>query len=303
MENNISKIAVIGVGAVGSTSAYILALKNLASEIVLIDVDKKKQEGEVMDMNDVLPFVKTEKIIGGEFKDTADADIIIIAAGLAQKTNETRLDLASKNKVIMQSIFSNIGEIKKDAIIIVVSNPVDVLTYLAQEISGLSVNQVFGTGTSLDTARLRTDIGEKLGVNAQSVEGFILGEHGDSEFVAWSSVTVGGAPIHDKLSQSDMDAMELSIKNEAQEIISRKGATYYGIATVVADLVSAVLLDENKVVPISTRLDGWNGVSGVCLGIPAVLGRNGVKSIWNLELTYSEKEKLKFSAEKIKGYL
>lgn len=304
-DNKTNKIAIIGAGMVGATTAYTLAIKNIASEIVLIDVNEAKEEGEVMDINDVLSLTETGEIKGGDYKDAADADVIIITAGLPQKTgDQSRLELVSKNREIMKSIFQQVGQIKPSAVIIVVSNPVDVMTYIVQELSGLPHNQVFGTGTSLDTARLKTEISLVLKVNAQSVDGFILGEHGESEFAAWSTVNVAGAPIREKISdQAVLDEVEKKVREEAKNIIDRKDATYYGIAAVVIDIVEAVLHDQNKVMPISARVKDWNGVSDICIGVPTVICREGVKSIWPLELNSEEKEKFQKSAGVIKEYL
>jgi L-lactate dehydrogenase len=303
-KNNLKqKIAVIGAGAVGSTVAYTLLVKNLASEIVLIDINKEKMEGEVMDIRDGLSFSETQEVKTGDYKDAADADIIILTAGVAQKPGETRLDLVGKNKAIITSIFKEIGQIKSSSIVIVVSNPVDIIAYLAQEISGLPKNQVFGTGMGLDSARLRSNLAKRFNIESEQVDGFVMGEHGDSEFVAWSTVSIGGKMIKDMLSPEEMQNIEETVKKEAYEIINRKGATYYGIAMVVADVVEAISFNQNKIIPVSARLNNWNGVDNVCLGAPAVIGSVGVVKSWEVELTPAEKEKLQKSAEIIKQYL
>jgi len=304
MENKDIKIAVIGAGSVGSTIAYTLVMKNLAAEVILVDINEAKEEGEVMDINDALSFVETGKIRGGSYQDAATADVIVITAGLPQKSgDQSRLELVNKNKEILKSIFDQIKPLNPEVKIVVVSNPVDIMTYYAQEFSGLPRNQVFGTGTSLDTSRLRTEIALALDINVQSVDGFVLGEHGESEFVAWSTVSVGGVLIKDKLGSDKLDEIAKKVRDDAKNIIDRKGSTFYGIAAVTTDIIESVLLDQNKVLPISSRIEDWNGVSGVCLGVPAVVGKEGVKSIWSLELNDEEKEKLKLSAEKIRGYL
>jgi L-lactate dehydrogenase len=303
-KNNLKqKIAVVGAGAVGSTVAYTLMVKSLASEIILVDINAEKVKGEVMDINDGLSFSDTENVKTGSYKDVANADIIILTAGVAQKPGETRLDLVAKNKNIITSIFSEIGQIQSSAIIIVVSNPVDIITYLAQEISGLPHSQVFGTGMGLDSARLRSNLARRFDVESEQVAGFTMGEHGDSEFVAWSTVSIGGKMVKDMLSEEDMNSIEETVKKEAYEIINRKGATYYGIAMVVADVVEAVFFNQNKIIPVSSRLNNWNGVDKVCLGAPAIIGSEGVVKLWPVELTPVEKEKLQKSAEIIKQYL
>jgi len=305
MNNNIleQKIAVIGAGAVGATVAYTLMVKNLAAEIILIDINKDKENGEVLDMNDGLSFSEVGKITAGDYKDACNADIIILTAGVAQKPGETRLDLVSKNKTIVTSIFKEIGTIKPEAIIIVISNPVDIITHLVQEISGLPKSQVFGTGTCLDSARLRSNIAKRFKIDGSQVEGFVLAEHGNSEFVAWSTVGVAGKPASELLNQAEMQKIEEEVKNEVYEIINKKGATYYGIAMVASDIVKAIFLDENKILPISSLFDNCNGISGVCLGYPMVVGREGIVKDWPINLSESEKEKLQKSAETIKPYL
>lgn len=298
------KIAVIGAGNVGSTIVYTLMLKNLASQIVLIDINNKKEGGEVMDIADGLCFVDTGCVTGGDFKDAGDADIIILTAGVAQKPGETRLQLTQKNKDIAKSIFKKIGKIKKTAIIIVVSNPVDVITYLVQKISHLPIKQIFGSGTALETARLKTKLGHLLKINSESIDGYVLGEHGDSCFVAWSKLTVGGTPIGKFIkTNKELNDLEKKVKNEVYEIIKRKGSTFFGIANVVSEIVEAIVFNQRKVMPISTRLSKWNGVSGVCLGVPAVIGGQGVEKVWPLKLDTEEKKKFQDSAKKIKQYL
>ncbi len=298
-----TKVAVIGAGAVGSTTAYTIMQKNIASQVVLIDINEKKEKGEVMDIGDGMCFSETGCVRGANFKDAADADIIVLTAGAAQKPGETRLDLVNKNKSIVASIFKQIGRIKSSAIIIVVTNPVDIITHLIQQISRLPQKQVFGTGTGLDTARLHSALAHYFKVNGQSISGFVMGEHGDSEFVAWSTVSIGGVPAKELLSTKEMKEIENKVKNEVYEIISRKGATFYGIAMVVSDIVEAIFFDQHKVLPMSARLDDWNGVNGVCLGAPTVIAREGVIKHWPAKLDRAEKKKFQSSAKTIKKYL
>lgn len=300
-----SKIAIIGAGAVGSTAAYVATIKNLASEIILIDRSDDVEDGHAMDISDGLCFVETACVKGADYTDARDADIIVITAGAAQKKGETRLELVDKNINILKSIFKGIGKLKSSAIVIIVSNPVDVLTYVAQEISGLPESQVFGSGTTLDTARLKTELGHKFGVSPLNVSGFVMGEHGDSEFIPWSTVSVGGIPIT-KMKGFTADAakkIETRVRQEAYEIINKKGATYYGIAAVIADIIQAVLYNQKAVLPVTARLSRWNGVSNVCLGAPAVIGRSGIEKHWPVELTTQEKKRLANSAKTIKSYL
>ncbi len=303
METLNKKVAVIGAGSVGSTIAYTLMVKNLPAEVILIDINLDKEKGEVLDIDDALSFSETSNVKTGTYKDAENADIIILTAGVAQKPGETRLDLVTKNKAIITSIFKEIGPIKSSAIIIVVSNPVDIITYLSQEISGLPKNQVLGTGTGLDTARLRSNLSKRFEVDSKQINGFVLGEHGDSEFVAWSTVSVAGKPSKDLLSKEDMDKIADEVKNEVYEIIKDKGATFYGIAMVVTDMVEVIMYNQNEILPVSYRLDKCNGVDGVCLGFPAVVGAGGIVKPWALELPDDEKAKLQNSADKIKQYL
>lgn len=298
-----TKVAIIGAGAVGSTTAYTIMQKDIASEVSLIDINEQKEKGEVLDISDGLCFSETGCVRTANFKDATNADIIILTAGAAQKPGETRLDLVNKNKAIVTSIFKQIGKIKSTAIIIVVTNPVDIITYLVQEISGLPHNQVFGTGTGLDTARLHSALSHYLKINSQSISGFVMGEHGDSEFVAWSSVNIGGVPAKDLLNAEEMKNIENKVRNEVYEIINRKGATFYGIAMVVSDIVEAVLFNQYKVLPMSSRLNNWNGVSGVCLGAPTIIARQGVVKHWPAKLSGAEKKKFQNSAKTIKKYI
>ncbi|MBT4153772.1 MAG: L-lactate dehydrogenase [Candidatus Magasanikbacteria bacterium] len=292
-------VAIIGAGFVGSTIAYALAIKNIASELLLIDINKDKQEGEVMDISDAMCFLETGCVRSATYKEARKADIIIVTAGVNQKPGDTRLDLLEKNAGIMQSIFSSIGKLSKDTIVIVVSNPVDVLTQLITKLTKLPAGQVFGTGTTLDSARLTSIVGQELGVSPQSVRGFVLGEHGNSQFVAWSTVTIGGVPAKDikALNAKVKKRIEKRVKQEAYTIIEKKGATYYGIGLTVADIVEAVLFDQKKIMPISAPLKKWNGVSGTSLGSPHVVGRNGAERQWPMTLPPQEKKQFVASAK------
>lgn len=299
------KVAIIGAGNVGSAVAYALTIKNVASEINLIDIDVKKQKGEIMDISDGLSFVETGRVAGSRFKDAKNADIIVITAGARQKPKETRLDLVEKNKKIMSSIFKSIGKLKSTTIVIIVSNPVDVLTYYVQKIVNLPASQVIGSGTMLDSARLRKKLSDHFKVSAQNIHGYVLGEHGDSSFAAWSTTTVGGTPVTKtkKFNKTFARKIEDKVRKEAYEIINRKGSTYYGIGLVVSNIVEAIFYNQHLILPISARLTNWNGISNICLGAPAIIGRKGVESHWPLKLSPEEKKKLKKSANIIKKYL
>ncbi len=297
-------VAIIGAGSVGSTLAYTLVVKNTVSQVKLIDINEEREEGEVMDINDALSFVETGMVSRGDLPDAAQADVIVIAAGTPQKSaEESRLDLVARNRSILESVFAGIGKLKESAIVIVIANPVDILAYHAQELAGLAPGQVFGTGTALDTARLRTEVGMALGVSAASVDGYVLGEHGDSEFVAWSTVRVGSLPASTLLDPARAGEIETAVRQQAYEIIKRKGATFYGIAAATAEIIEAIVMDQHRVMAVSPRLENYNGVSGVNLGVPAVVGARGVEKVWPLELPEGERAKFNESAEKIKQYL
>jgi len=300
-----SRVAIIGAGAVGAAAAYAITLRNVVAEVILIDINEEKEAGEIMDISDGLSLVETGRVVRGDYPDARTADIIIVTAGAAQKPGDTRLDLLEKNASILKSIFKGIGKIQPNAIVLIISNPVDVLTYLAQEITGLPTNQVFGSGTTLDTARLRNALGDTFGVHANNINGYVMGEHGDSEFIAWSSVSIGGVPAK-KLSGMNKKAMakiEHTVSRKAYDIIQKKGATYFGIGLVAADIVEAIMYDQHTILPVTARLSKWNGVSDVCLGAPAVIGRGGVVSHWPLKLESSEKKKFAQSAKLIRSYV
>lgn len=299
-----TRIAVVGTGMVGSSFAYAAMLKGLAAEIIMIDADEGREEGEVMDLSHGLIGTETGNVRGGKLSDCQDVDVIVITAGAAQKDkNETRLDLLKKNITILKNIIKMMGKLREDAVVIVVSNPVDILTYVAQKEIKLPKGQVFGSGTSLDTSRLRYNVSEMLGVNLHNVHGYVMGEHGDSEFVPWSIANVSGMPAGKLLTAKQMKEIEQKTMRAAYEIIQRKRSTYYGIGSVITELVEAVLHDKKYIVPVSTEPGSAYGINGICLGVPAVLGRRGVEKVWAVPLTKQELTKLKKSAEVLKGYL
>ncbi|RLI97268.1 MAG: L-lactate dehydrogenase [Candidatus Aenigmatarchaeota archaeon] len=293
------KVSIIGAGFVGSTAAYSLLISGACSEIVLIDVNKQKAKGEAMDLKHGMQFVHQSKIrFGEDYRLCKGSSIVIICAGAGQKPGETRLDLVKKNAAIFKDMIPKITKHCKDCILLVVSNPVDVLTYIAMEYSGFPPERVFGTGTVLDTARLRYHLGEHYNVSASSVHAYILGEHGDSEFPVWSSARIGGAPLKSmkEYSKNDMDRIAKETKNAAYEIITTKGATYYAIGLVITKIVKAVFSDSNEVMPVSTRLDGYYGIRDVCLSVPCVVGSNGIDKQLLIPLNATEKRSLRKSA-------
>lgn len=298
-----TRIAVVGTGMVGSSFAYAAMIKGLAAELIMIDADEVREEGEVMDLTHGLIGSETGNVVGGNFKDCQNVDIVVITAGVSQKPGETRLDLVKKNTVIMKHIIRQMGKLREDTVVIIVSNPVDILTYVAQKKIKLPKGQVFGSGTSLDTSRLRYNISKRLGINLHNVHGYVMGEHGDSEFIPWSIANVSGTPIKKLFSSKELKEIEVSTMKAAYEIIQRKRATYYGIGVVIAELVEAVLHDRKSVIPVSTEPGAAYGISGVSIGVPAVLGRRGVERVWKLELTAEEKRKLKKSVAVLKSYM
>lgn len=299
-----TRIAVVGTGMVGSSFAYAAMIKGLAAELILIDVSEEREKGEVMDLSHGLIGTETGSVKGGDFKDCGDVDIVVITAGVAQKPGETRLDLVNKNVKILKSIIKKMGKLRPDTVVIVVSNPVDILAYVAREkIKQPNRGQVFGTGTALDTSRLRFNISQELGVNLHNVHGYVLGEHGDSEFVAWSALNVSSMPVKELMSVKKMKDIEKKTRRAAYEIIQRKRATYYGIGVVITEIVEAVLHDKKMIMPVSTVPGAAYGINDMSVGVPAVIGRGGVEKVWKMPLTVSEKAKLKKSAKLLKKIL
>lgn len=313
MSINFRKVAVIGTGFVGSSSAFALMQSGLFSEMVLVDVMKEKAEGEAMDINHGAALCNPMNIYAGDYADIKDAAIIVLTAGANQKPGETRLDLLKKNISIHSSIMAEIRKQNCEGILIVVANPVDVLTLYAQKYSGMPENRVFGSGTVLDTARLRYLIGNRLDVDARSVHAYVIGEHGDSEIVTWSNANVSGVPLSDFFALrgmqgiGDLEASQKDIadnvKNAAYKIIEKKHATYYGIAASVVRLCRAVLKDEKCVLPISTCLHGEYGISEVSLSVPAIVGRNGIEELVPVLLSEQERDDLLKSANILKKSL
>lgn len=296
-----SKIAIIGAGAVGSTTAYALSLKNIIAEIILVDVNEIRCRGEILDLSDALSFGGTSKIKSGSPQDAAKADIIIIAAGKAQEPNQKRSELLKANKPIFDTIFTAIKPINPQAIVIIVTNPVDVMTYHAQSLSGLTHNQVFGTGTFLDTLRLRGIIAEKIGVAQESVDAWILGEHGDTQCAIWSSAQVAGTPImqYPAIQQKDLNIMAEMAKNKAYEIITCKGSTYFGIATCIARICETIIFNQKLIIPLSTYHEKYD----VCFSLPVILGENGIEKTVPIPLNSNEQQQLDYSAQQLKNYL
>ncbi len=307
---NVRKVVMIGCGFVGSACCFSLMQSGLFSEMVLIDADKAKAEGEALDISHGVPFSKPIKIYAGDYDDIENASLIIISAGANQKPGETRLDLVKKNISIFKSIIPEIKKRDFKGILLIVANPVDILTTVAIKLSGLPENRVIGSGTVLDTARLKHELGNHLNVDPRSVHAFIIGEHGDSEIAAWSSANVSGIPLHNFCEmrghfnhEEATKKIAEDVKNSAYEIISRKKATYYGIAMAVKRICEAIARDEKSILPISSMLHGEYGIEGISLSMPAIVGKDGVETLVPIQLNDEEESKLRFSAKTLQDTL
>lgn len=302
---NNRKVAIIGCGFVGSASAFALMESGLFSEMVLIDVDADRAEGEALDISHGTAFASPIDIYAGTYDDIADAGIVIITAGVGQKPGETRIDLVNKNVAIFKDILGEIRARDFSGILLVVSNPVDILTYVSVKLSGLPECRVIGSGTVLDTGRLKHIIGEHLGVDPRNVHARILGEHGDSELIAWSSAHVAGIPLEDfynmRIEDGSYDKFRREttelVRNSAYEIIKKKHATYYGIAMAVRRICSAIVRDEKSVLSVSNYMQGEYGISDIALSTPCVVGADGIEVRMPPSLNYREQEQMKASAQ------
>lgn len=304
---NDRKVAIIGCGFVGSSSAFALMQSGLFSEMALIDVDRDRAEGEALDIAHGMPFAGPMKIYAGDYDDITDAAIVVITAGAAQKPGETRLDLVNKNVAIFKSIIPEIKKRNFQGILLVVSNPVDILTYVTLKLSGLPENRVIGSGTVLDTARFKYILGEHLGVDPRNVHARIIGEHGDSEIAVWSRANISGIPIHDFCElrghfdhEASMKRITDHVKNSAYEIIEKKHATYYGIAMSVKRICEAIVRDEKPILPVSNYQEGLYGLDDVVLSMPAVVGKGGCEYKVPVPLNDEEQEALRASAATLK---
>ncbi len=304
---NSRKAAIVGCGFVGSASAYALMQSGLFSEMVLIDANHEKAEGEAMDIAHGVPFAGHMKIYAGDYDDAADAAMIIVTAGAAQKPGETRLDLVHKNVAIFKSIIPEIAKRDFGGVLLIVANPVDILTYVAQKLSGLPENRVIGSGTVLDSARLKYALGEHLGVDSRSVHSFIIGEHGDSEIAVFSSANVSGIPLNDFCEmrghfnhEEATKRIAEDVKNSAYEIIAKKGATYYGIGMSVKRICQCVMRDEKSILPISAILHNQYGIDDIALSMPAIVGHEGLETHVPIRLNEDEQSRLLASAQSLK---
>jgi len=302
------KVGVVGAGLVGSSFVYALLIREVATEIVLVDVNNEKAIGEVMDFNHGLSFGRPVKISAGGYADLSGAHVVVIAAGISQKPGETRLDLLSKNIEIFRTIVQEIVRHNPNGIILIATNPVDMLTYISLKESGLSPGRVIGSGTILDTSRFRFLLGQYYGVDARSVHAYIIGEHGDSEIPLWSLANIGGvrlqefAPLQNKkYDQQEMDKLFVGVRDAAYEIIKRKGATYYAIGLGLVAIVETILGDYRSVLSVSTLMTGQYGVTDMSLSLPCVVGGSGIEEILMLNLSAEEENGFRASASKLQS--
>lgn len=297
-----NKVTIIGAGMVGSTSAFSLIAADITEEIALIDLNKKMLTAQVMDLQHSVPFWGYTDVKVGDYNDIKDSNLVVITCGASQKVGESRLDLLNKNASIIKDIMPKIFKKNSDAIVLIVSNPVDILTNIACKMFPKKKNQIFGSGTILDTARFRFILGEKMSVNPRSVHAYIVGEHGDSELPLWSTAMIGGTPINNfsKISIGGKRKVFEEAKNAAYAIIEGKQATYYAIAAGVVQLARAVLFDKKTVFTCSHPLDGQFNIKGVSLSLPIVIGAKGVLKRINLDISAEEKKMLHKSAKKLK---
>lgn len=296
-----TRIVVIGVGSVGSTTAYTLLLRARMDELVLIDANQGKAVGDALDMNHGLPFLGKAKVWAGSYEDCNDADIIIITAGVSQRSGESRIDLLKRNVSIYESITDEVLKHNKDGILLIASNPVDIMSYFTWKKSGWPARRVIGSGTLLDSARFRYLIGDKLGIDSRSIHAHIVGEHGDSELPLWSLANIAGTEI--LLTDQEKQEIFVNTRDAAYKIIEAKGATYYAIALALDRICTAILKNEAAVLNVSTLLTGYHGISDVYLGVPCVVDSSGVKETLSLQMDPNEELLLQKSADKLKGLI
>lgn len=307
MNINPRKAAIVGCGQVGASIAFRFLQQGLFSQLVLLDMNQDKAEGEAMDLRDGLPYAAAMEITAGTYDDIAGCALVVITAGANQKPGETRLDLIGKNTAILRSVIQEITARDFDGILLVVSNPVDVLTYAAWKLSGYPKERVIGSGTVLDTGRLKQLLGAELRVDSRNIHAFIIGEHGDSELAVWSEANVSGLALEDfcrirgqRLSQEVQDRLYREVRDSAYQIIQRKGATYYGIAMAAGRIAASIVKDEHAVLPTSVVLDGQYGLRGLALSLPSIIGRKGLQEILEIPLNQEEQGALEASAAQMR---
>lgn len=305
---NGTKITILGAGNVGASIAYTFAVAGTCSDIVLVDINKAKAKGEAMDIRQGVSFGENVEVFDGEYEDAKDSDIVVVTLGIARKPGQTRLDLAQINVNIIKEVMPQIAKYAPDAVYVVVSNPVDVLTYTILKCTDLSPNQVIGSGTALDTSRLRAIIGDHVGLSPNSIHAYVFGEHGDSSFIPWSLTNIAGIPMEEYCADQDhADLDEDEIINEVRtagaEVIKRKGATFYAIAMSVNKICDSILRDSNNIITVSTMMNGKYGIDDVCLSLPCVIGSNGIEREVSPKMTEEEIEKLRASAKALRSVI
>ena len=301
------KVAIIGTGRVGASCAYALQLRGLASEIVMINSNRQRAEGEAMDINHGSLFTKPVRVRAGDYKDCRDADIVVLTAGTSQKPGDTRLDLLKNNAAILERMLAPALRYLEDAIVVIAANPVDVLTYLTWQMTGLPSHQIIGSGTILDTARFRFLLGQHFNIEAHSIHAYIIGEHGDSQVPVWSLANIAGMHL-DEYSHRNGNLLDPSMQKKiaentrraAYEIIHRKGATYYAIAAGLVRIIEAIVRDENSVLTVSSVVDGTHGLNDIPLSLPSVINRQGILKTLDLPLANDEEDGLQKSAQVIR---
>ncbi|CUQ34914.1 L-lactate dehydrogenase [Clostridium baratii] len=306
-----TKVAIVGTGLVGSSTAFSLVTQGVCDEVLMIDINKEKALGEAMDLNHSIEYLnRNTKVRVASYEECGDVDIIVITAGAPPKPGQTRLDTLDLSAKITESIVTPIMKSGFKGYFIIVSNPADIIAYHVYKLSGLPKSHVLSTGTSIDTARLKNFIGELLDVDPRSVQGYSMGEHGDSQMVPWSHITVGGKKFtkvlednKDRFKNVDLDKLVQDTAQAGWEVYKRKGTTYYAIATATVGIIKAIINDENRIIPVSTLLEGEYGVSDVFAGVPAVLNSKGVKEVVEIHMTEDEKEKFQNSIEVIREYI
>ncbi|HOJ09829.1 MAG TPA: L-lactate dehydrogenase [Clostridiales bacterium] len=310
MAINKSKVAIIGAGFVGASTAFEMALNQNVNELVLIDINKEKALGEAMDINHGLSFIGQISVTAGDYSDCANCDVIIITAGLNRKPGESRLDLAKKNLAVAKDITDNIMKYYNHGVILVVSNPVDILTYMVQKWSGLPNGRVMGTGTVLDSSRFRYLLSKRFNVDVRNVHGYIIGEHGDSQLPAWSATHIAGRNIdtysaipENGFTEADKLAIAEEVKKAGIEIIKNKGATYYAIAITVNTIVETILKNQNTIRTVSSIINGYYGINNVAISLPSIVNSNGIKEIFEMSLTKQEEADLMNSVKHVKSVL
>ena len=308
-----NKISIIGTGSVGSTIAYTLTVMGIASEVVMIDINNEKALGEALDIRQGTPFCSACSVYAGDYRDAADSDIVILTSGIARKPGQTRLELAQTNVNITKSIIPEITKYAPNAIYIIVSNPVDVLTYTFLKLSGLPESHIIGSGTILDTARLRSRLSEYYNINQGNVHAYVFGEHGDSSFIPWSIANISNVPIKDcgKLiltpgmtsPELDFEEVEQYVRKSGGRVIARKGATFYAVSVSVCHICKCIFDGMDTTMTVSTMMHGEYGVSDVCLSTLNMIGHDGIRGKVNVPLTDEEVAKLRFSADTLKGVI